>query len=482
MNLGMIGMLGGIGQGMTTEAGRMYEDEKAATADTRARSLEEWRMNKRREFQLQDEQRAEDRAIRTDERNWKNEQDRAPVKREMKAEDVKAETRAKSDAAAATADQDASVKKKLTEAGQTDSARDLQGAQADYYRQRPTGNDKLSGADSEEAKSLREAINDKRKMIDQGRIDGTWDDSSLTPGQKKMQAELVLLEKRQKAMLEGARGGSGGGSSAPAAPKNDPLGLRKPAPGGAPAAAPRPGMDANNADNPAGIINQEYRQTKARLAAATDPAERKRLESDIAALQDEARRGGFALSDGPGGGTAPVSSMAGPLDLAKTKPPATAAPQPPAAAAPAGPTNTPKAALDNLLGGGSKPPAAAAGAPTGDYRSKVDALRSKLSGGAPVIGNPTSAPAADPLLQALGAGGGSSIDRIVGERAPALKQAADAIRAAQAEVVSAAKSQNPAMTQAATQKVSAAAAQLDQLLQGMNPAQAQSVKKALGVQ
>jgi hypothetical protein len=87
----------------------------------------------------------------------------------------------------------------------------------------------------------------------------------------------------------------------------------------------------------------------------------------------------------------------------------------------------------------------------------------------------------DPVLAALGGGGNNAISGIMAQKVPQLQQAAAAIRAAQTEVVQAARSQSPQATQQATQKVQAAAAQLDALLQDMNPPQAAAVKKALGI-
>lgn len=499
MSMGMIGAIGGAGNAFIKEGDHLYKEEERNSEVNRQKGFQDWLMKRRQEFQVEDEARAEARDIRkegrTDARNEQQKdrdfdrtQREAPARRGIKSEDTKAETRAKSDAAAETADQDAGTKRKLTEAGQTEAQRNLQNAQADYYRERGDTSskvgDKLSGADSEETRSLREAIKDKRKMIDQGRVDGTWNDAELTPGQKKLQAELVALEKRQRAVLEGARESKGGGAAA--APKADPLGLRKPAPGGAApgarqSAAPAPG-DADREN----ILRSEHRRASQRAATATDPDERRRAELDRDSVAMEMQRLGFK-PEGAGPAATPVAAggmIGAPLAAAKVPPAAAPAPAAAAPAAPAAPAGTPKGALDNLLGaakGGDAAPAAAGPAGGGqgaapDYRSKVDALKAKASGGgaAPAGGG-------DQLMQALGASGGGAIDKIVGERAEPLRAAAEKVRAAQAQVVSAAKSQNPAQTAQATQAVSAALSEVEALLKNMNPQQAKAVKNALGL-
>jgi hypothetical protein len=89
-------------------------------------------------------------------------------------------------------------------------------------------------------------------------------------------------------------------------------------------------------------------------------------------------------------------------------------------------------------------------------------------------------PAQDPLLVALGADN-SSAGQIVAQKAPALRQAADGVRAAQAQVVQAAQSRDPQAVAQASQQVQAAAAQVRALIGDLNPPQAQAVMAALGL-
>lgn len=90
-------------------------------------------------------------------------------------------------------------------------------------------------------------------------------------------------------------------------------------------------------------------------------------------------------------------------------------------------------------------------------------------------------PAQDPLLAALGASGNSSIDQIVARQAPALRQAADVVRAAQAQVVAAAQRQDQQGVAQATQAAAQAGAQLRAMLAQMEPGMAARVQQALGV-
>lgn len=500
MNMGMIGALGGLGTSLTNQSAflaKAEEEERAegrdirkeTRADVRQRNFQDWLLKKQQEYKIEDETRAERREIdregRTDtreearkDRDYDRTIKEAPGRATATATSNSIIHDAKSGDAARTADQDAGVKKKLTEAGQTDSARDLQGAQADYYRQRPTGSEKLSGADSEEIKGLRSAIADRRKMIDQGRIDGTWDDEKLTPAQRKIQTQLIADEKRLRTVLQSARGSDAAPSGGAGA---DPLNLRKPAAPAAPSSSSKPGMVGGGtlpkgvADSDmTAIYQQEYRKAQSALASAKTPEERARAEGDIAALQREAKAKNVVLEGGGAPAAATTVAAPAPQPLATAKAPAApAAPAQPARPDPLKALLNPNASATASPEGGAATPASTKPAAT-TTASKVESLRAKVTGAA--------APQGDPVLRAMGAGGNSAIDKIVAERGAPLKQAAAAVQAAQAEVVQAANSQNPQAVQAAVAKVAQAAAQLDGLLKDMMPAQAMQVKKALGIQ
>ena len=115
-----------------------------------------------------------------------------------------------------------------------------------------------------------------------------------------------------------------------------------------------------------------------------------------------------------------------------------------------------------------------------DQKQKLDKLKTQIAA-QPAAAAPAQAQGADPLMQALGAGGGGSIDQIVGQQAGPLKAAADAVRQAQQQVVAAAKSGNQASVGPAMQAAAAANEKFNAMLANMNPQQAAQVKKALGL-
>lgn len=497
MNLGMIGMIGGVGAGLEKHGAFLQKQEEEDAAAARTKALEDWRMKKKQEYDIAAEDRGEDRTIRTEnrtdqrgeqqkDRDFQRTQTEAPTRRDIKVGDKKAEKQADYDVEGANTDTIRNKARAEAEGKETPADKAVKDAHASYYNSagdaattkadKAGGAAKLDPADAQELADVKASVKEKRAMIDKGRVDGSWNDDALTPGQKKVQAELVAEQKRMNGIL--ARNRSGG-SAAPAAA--DPLGIRKPAPAasGTSMVGPTPKVDTGNADGPASIINAEFRKTKARLASEQDPEARARLERDVQSLQAEAKRGGFALSDTAPVAATPVAAPA-PAPLATGKVPGSAAvPAVPAAATPTPATpaqpGTAEAAVQQLAGKD-----AAGGKAAGDYESKAQALKARVAA-ASAAAAPAAAPAADPVLQALGATGNNSVSSIVAQQVPALRAAADGIRAAQQQVVQAAQSQNPAGVQQATQAVSAAAAKLDSLLKDMNPPQAQAVKKALGV-
>lgn len=484
MSMGMIGMIGGVGAGLEKQGAFLQKQEEEDAAAARSKTLEEWRLKKKQEYDIAAEERGEQRTVRAEERtdqrgekqkdrDFDRTQREAPVRRDIKVGDKKAEKQADYDVEGANTGTIRNVERAKAEGKETPADKAVKDAHAGYYTASgeaattkadgKAGAAKLDPADAKELADVQASVKEKRSMIDKGRVDGSWNDDALSPGKKKVQAELVAEQKRMNAIL--ARNRS---SAAPATP--DPLGLR---PGGAPSFQNDPKGSAST--DRAAILQQEYRKAQTALTSAILPEEKQRAQGDISALEKEAKSlkvslGGAAPAAAPsmvGPATQPVASAAAaPLSTAKMPPAGTAA-------APAQP-GTAQAAVQELAG----KDAATGGKPTGDYESKAQALKARVAAASAA---PAAAPAVDPVLQALGATGGSSVAGIVAQQAPALRAAADAIRAAQQQVVQAAQGQNPAGVQQATQAVTAAAAKLDALLKDMNPPQAQAVKKALGV-
>jgi hypothetical protein len=90
-----------------------------------------------------------------------------------------------------------------------------------------------------------------------------------------------------------------------------------------------------------------------------------------------------------------------------------------------------------------------------------------------------AAPARDPLLAALNPSGNASLDALAQQRAAPLREAADALRAAQAEVVGAA--QGGGNVGQATARAQAALDAIDKLTADMEPGMAKRVRQAAGL-
>jgi hypothetical protein len=487
MSFGMIGAIGGAGVAAGKEADFLYKEDEKAADDTRQRSLQDWLMSKREQYQIASEGRAEtrqiaqedrgeQRTVRTEDRastrretekdkDFQRTQDEAPVRRKIKAEDTTSDITTKVDAAYSVKDKAAELAASDAQAKETPSTKALHEAQADYYSGRNeaaanNGAAKLDPADSAELKAVQANLKEKQTLIDRGRADGSWNDEALTPGQKKLQADLVAMRKREQAIIAANRR-----TASAATP--DPLNLR----GGSGGATTRIASKPGDADQ-AAILQAEFRKASARAQSATDPDEKQRAELDRDSVAMEMKRLGIQPSAAPagsmiGGGPAPVPAAA-PAAPGKTAP---------AAAAPAG---SARAQLEALTGG-SAPAGSTGNTPAAggsDRKAAVEKLKAKAAGSTSA---PAAAPAADPLLTAMGAEGGSAIAQMQAAKAPQLRAAADAIRAAQAEVVQAGKSGQQAAVQAAMAKVQAASNALNMLLKDMNPPQAEAIKRALGV-
>lgn len=153
----------------------------------------------------------------------------------------------------------------------------------------------------------------------------------------------------------------------------------------------------------------------------------------------------------------------------------------------------------DYMGFGGKPAPAKPGtigaAPAGSVRNTGAGWSAAPAGGMATQGLPaatagTSQPAqnagpqagANPLLAAMGgATGNASIDNAIAQSAPAIQQAGEAVRAAQAQVVAASKSGDTSAVQNYMRQAQAAGQQLEAMLKDMQPEQAQRVKQALGV-
>lgn len=150
----------------------------------------------------------------------------------------------------------------------------------------------------------------------------------------------------------------------------------------------------------------------------------------------------------------------------------------PAAAAPAtGKPADPYGLRASLAAKGVAP--APAPAPAAPAQSRAAAGMGAAA--APVAAPAPAQPAADPLLHALGADGNSSVAQVVAQKAPVIRQAADAVRTAQAQVAAAARTGDPRAVQQAMAQAQAAGTQLDAMLNDYMPQQAKAIRTAVGL-
>lgn len=441
MNFGMIGALGGIGQGLVNQADDLRKEEVANADMGRKKDLEAWLMQAREEFAIKGEARAEARTIaaegRTDtrtiasedravtrdiakdDRTWKNEQDRAPVKNQMAV----AAASAKADGAVADESRNIDAittnKGKMTEAGQTQSARDLQNAQADYATANAefTRGAKSDAADAkanapskgdpearDKLKYLEAEIKDAEKAWRDGLIKGEIikqpDGTIGTPEQKAAYKEINKLRQR-RADLEGA-----GGTSRP-----DPLG-RAAANGSGKATGPTNKAEAGMMGSVNGGMGADPEALKREIASTEKDLQNNLNPADRANAQAYLNNNKAALS--------------------RLEPQTSPAPQAPAAAK------------------------------------------------APDVSTPPKKP---DLAAALGAStGNAAIDNIVAKNVSAVQAAADKISQAKVLLSGAAKSGDPQALKLYSGMVQQARMELDALLKDMNPQQAAAVRQVVGTQ
>lgn len=440
MSLMMTGMVGGLGKAALDQSAHLKQQEDADADMTRRKSLESWLMQTRNEYQIESEKRAEgreiakegrtdQREIEKDERTWKNEQDRAPTKRDIKAADKTSELDTELGFKTKNRDAISANTKADAEAKVTDADRRLKGAQAesyeanaDYTRGAKTaaaagggGGGKMAQVDKDELDALQAEIRSTAGNIEKAKLEGTWTGS---PEQLKIESGLTAKRLQAAAILRRARGNDVAA---------DPLGKR-----GAPAAAaPQSIMQSPRSAEPKPDPN-------ARPTAGVnfdDPG----LAAGIDNIKDPQERANARQALSPGMRPNPAPR----------------------------PDNSMQATMDRVTSGGEQ-----------GRQQKVDKLKTQIAA-QPAAAAP--AQGADPLMQALGAAGGGSIDQIVGQQAGPLKAAADAVRQAQQQVVAAAKSGNQASVGPAMQAAAAANEKFNAMLANMNPQQAAQVKKALGL-
>ncbi len=331
MSWGMIGALGGMGQGtglggaMMAQGDFLRKQDEADAAMTRQQALEKWRMSTQEEFSIRSEARAEKRQIDSEGRaaqRRESEKDadferlkrEAPTRRQMKAEDYVSEQTQKLGLETEFGDQIAANKKKLTEAGQTDADRELKRANAEYISGAKTlqaeaaASARGNGAnkyDVETIKSLDDQIEKATSDIRKARLDGTLNDDKLTPAQAAELRRLNTLKQQRADLYANLRGGGASSPQVAGFDPADPAGRRQrvttaPASGGGMmgnAPPKRAASEAQMADQVRGgygpdpaTIAREISAVEADLQKVSDPKSKSDLQEYLADLRSQQSR------------------------------------------------------------------------------------------------------------------------------------------------------------------------------------------------
>jgi hypothetical protein len=330
MNLGMIGLAGGVGKGFLDESAHLKQVEDEDRADQRTMTREKWLMQQREQYAVAAEGRAETRTKDSEVRAEDRRRAGATWDTDRKIADAPRIKKAESDAAYATVDQDAEVAKRLAEGKQTDAEREEKESRAEYNRANASytlgAKSDLVGNKAESAEL--KAVRDERRAL-QGEIDkaklkvndldgtSTWNPAK-NPEHKALDDRLRGLTLRERTMSSGR--GTGGAAM-------DPQGKRGPATGGGAAMYPTERSMKGEGSNdigadPAGADRE---------IAAT---ERGLTDGTISNPEDQANARGYVADLRAQRAKLPAPGMAG----TAAPPVVAAAPRPAAAAvAPASP-------------------------------------------------------------------------------------------------------------------------------------------------
>lgn len=281
MSLAMGGMIGGLGAGMVNQAD-ILNKEDVANAD----------LGRKKDFEQFLIQAREESGIRVDNRNWQNEQDRAPTKRAMKTADETASAEGKLAFQTEYGDSINAVESSAAEAKQTQADKDEKKARAKYYgatadsianetgKNAPkegkdgNGGDKLSADDAAELKAVHARIEKRAEAIDKAKVEGAWDPAK-NAGQKSLDTEHKADLLRARSILGKYRGDSKVNTP-------DPLNQR-----GQRDVAPQPGM--------VGAFKGTPEQAISDIEMSKLPPQEK--ANAIAALREQLQRSGPAAKE-----------------------------------------------------------------------------------------------------------------------------------------------------------------------------------------
>lgn len=333
MGLGMMGALGGVGQAFTNEADYLRKEDAANAAMGREKDLRGWLLAKQEEFGIRAEARKEAADIRGEERREQTTirtEDRSDKRRETQKDqdyqrtlgeaegrrgvvvaDKKAIKQADIDVESENIDTLAGNKKKMSEAGETDSVKNLRAAQADLYRDRGDalatkgaggGTAKMNPEDAADLKSIQAQRQKINELVTKAEIEGGGDPAGIA----KARTSMGALALREKAILDRYRGDG-------ATP--DPLGVRK--------AAPAPSGGASKGGMMGNYSTEEQMRAQA-TGIVADPAQaasmassaaaRAKTPAERAALQEVAtNEGALAARSKPAATARPAAAPATPV-------------------------------------------------------------------------------------------------------------------------------------------------------------------------
>jgi hypothetical protein len=160
----------------------------------------------------------------------------------------------------------------------------------------------LGIVDSERKRLSEEATN--ARLTYQSELKSATGPTAKRAVESKWEPKLKELEDRRKAadedydFLRDKAGMPRRGTAKPAPSPAPAPGATPPAPAAKPtSAAPRPTTKSRDDSDVPLILQAELDTTRQRLAKATDPDEKRRLESDVKGLHAEAKRNGIVLKD-----------------------------------------------------------------------------------------------------------------------------------------------------------------------------------------
>lgn len=312
---GMIGALGGLGGGLTEQAGVMLADENRIKANADRRDLETFLAQVRDDYAIKAENRkiTNDATVRAQVQNEKVAN--APANRQIAVDDETAKKTGELEFETKNLGQLTTNEQAKADAKQSGADKDLKGAQArqaraaaDYYDAGHGKEVKLDPADKAELEQIQDEAKALTGKIADAKANGSWATDpktgvSGTPEQRSLETRLTALGMRQRSILSRYRDATN------AATNRDPLNLDKPKPGMVGGTGAPPANSSVSPEATAGqraILEAELPKAQAQIAAAKTEEERNRAQQDYDSINRELAR------LGPAGATRKPAQAANP--------------------------------------------------------------------------------------------------------------------------------------------------------------------------